>query len=270
MDWGFCADVVYGVDAQDTQAFGNRPGSWDYQNGLDHGIYGWALPQLYGELASEDVSIVIGHFFTLIGYEVVTAPDNFFYSHAYTMYNSEPFTHTGALATLNFCEKITGYAGWTLGWDTGFDQFQNGNSFLGGMSLQLTEKTGVTYITTFGDFGARGNNGYSHSIVMDTAVTEDINYVLQSDLVSVTANNGARDHDIGINQYLIRNLTDKIAIGSRMEWWHDDGTSYYESTFGVNIRPTGNILIRPEVRQDWSPANNMDQTTFGIDTIMTF
>ena len=65
------------------------------KNGFDHGIYAWALPQAYAELADCDVSVKLGHFYTPVGYEVVTSPDNFFYSHAFTMYNSEPFTHTG-------------------------------------------------------------------------------------------------------------------------------------------------------------------------------
>ena len=96
---GFRVDLMYGLDANDTQAFGNNPGRWDFQNGWDYGSYGWALPQLYGELAIGGWNIKAGHFFTLVGYEVVTAPDNFFYSHAMTMYNSEPFTHTGAVAS---------------------------------------------------------------------------------------------------------------------------------------------------------------------------
>ena len=57
--------------------------------------------KLYFEAGYGDLTVKIGHFYTIIGWEVVTAPDNFFYSHAYTMYNSEPFTHTGVLATYN-------------------------------------------------------------------------------------------------------------------------------------------------------------------------
>ena len=30
VDFGFRADVMYGVDAADTQAFGNNPGRWDF------------------------------------------------------------------------------------------------------------------------------------------------------------------------------------------------------------------------------------------------
>ena len=35
-------------DAQKTQAFGNDGGTWDVT--LDHGTYGWAIPQAYGEV----------------------------------------------------------------------------------------------------------------------------------------------------------------------------------------------------------------------------
>ena len=90
---------MYGVDATDTLAFGNNPSRWDFQDGSGHGQYGWAVPQLYTEVATGNLSVIIGHFFKLVGYEVVTSPDNFFYSHSLTMFNSEPFTHTGVLAT---------------------------------------------------------------------------------------------------------------------------------------------------------------------------
>ena len=61
-------------------------------------------------------SVKVGHFYTIIGWEVVTAPDNFFYSHAYTMYNSEPFTHTGVLGhAWPLTEDVEVYGGYTLG-----------------------------------------------------------------------------------------------------------------------------------------------------------
>jgi len=67
--FGFRADILYGIDAQDTQSFGNNPGAFDFQNGFDHGAFGWAIPQLYAELALENWTIKGGHFYTLIGYE---------------------------------------------------------------------------------------------------------------------------------------------------------------------------------------------------------
>lgn len=179
-DIGYRADFVYGIDGSDTQAFGNPPGTWDFQNGFDHGDYAWALPQLYGEVAINDLSVKFGHFYTLVGYEVVGAPGNFFYSHALTMYNSEPFTHTGMVASYSASDRLTLHGGWTAGWDTGFERFDNGSSWLGGFSYQLSDPLKMTYISTAGDLGWRGE-GYSHSLVFDWTINEKWHYVLQSD-----------------------------------------------------------------------------------------
>ena len=205
-DWGFRVDFMYGIDANNTQAFGNNPGNWDYLNGYDHGIYGFAIPQLYGELANGDLSVKVGHFYTLIGYEVVTAPDNFFYSHAFTMNNSEPFTHTGVIATYGYSDNLTLYGGWTLGWDTGFDQFGQGNSWLGGFGYALSDNATFTYMSTYGDFGWLGageSDSYSHSVVLDLTLTDKLNYVFQSDMVRADVFD-----TVGINQYLFYTIND--------------------------------------------------------------
>lgn len=283
IDWGFRADFMYGVDADDTQAFGNDPGEWDYLNGFDHGVYGWAIPQLYGELAGDGWSVKAGHFYTLVGYEVVTAPDNFFYSHAMTMFNSEPFTHTGVIGSYSVSDNLEVYAGWTLGWDTGFDQFNDGSSFLGGFSATLSDDVTFTYISTAGNFGWRGDDGYSHSMVLDTQLTDNLNYVLQSDLVRVDATG---EDNVGINQYFLYSVNDCLGLGTRLEWWKGDSLtgyaphggalpatgshSYYAATFGANIRPDANLIFRPEVRYDWSPALGYDETIFAVDAILTF
>lgn len=285
LDYGFRFDGMYGIDAGDTQAFGNRPGNWDYENGFDRGGgYGFAIPQLYGELAYEDFSLIGGHFYTLLGYEVVTAPDNFFYSHAFTMYNSEAFTHTGALLTYSGLDMVEFYGGWTAGWDTGFDQFGGGSSFLGGASVTPIDEVSATYIVTAGNLGWIGK-GYTHSIVVDTTPIPDVplNYVLQSDYVSVT------DYStIGINQYLMYFPWDEVGVGARFEWWKaqvagDGGASYYEATIGTKLMPLPNIIIRPELRWQWSPAADGNpgrnvaglpvygsDVIFGMDMIFTF
>ncbi|MEK6239209.1 MAG: porin, partial [Planctomycetales bacterium] len=253
-DWGFRADIVYGIDGADTQAFGNSPGNWDFMNGFDHGAYSWAIPQLYGEFATGDLSVKVGQFFTLVGYEVVTAPDNFFYSHAYTMYNSEPFTHTGALATYQVSDDVTAYGGWTLGWDTGFDNGpRDGSSWLGGVSVSVSDDLTVTYISTAGNLGVRGD-GYSHSLVADWQVSDDLNYVVQSDFVSTNA--AAANDQVGINQYLFYTVSDCVAVGGRLEWWKSDGTSVYGATYGINYRPAANLVLRPEIRHQWPAQNN--------------
>jgi len=275
-DWGFRADAMYGTDSQDTQSFGNNRGRFDFDNGHNHGKdYGYAMPQLYGEVAYGDLSVKAGHFYTLLGYEVVTAPDNFFFSHAFTMPNSEAITHTGALATYQAMDNVEVYGGYTFGWDTGFDQFADGSSFLGGASVGITEDVTATYILSAGDFGTIGS-GFSHSIVVDWAITDQLNYVVHSD--TLDADSSKRDTN-GINQYLLYAINDCFGIGSRFQWWKADGDSYYSITGGVNYKPMANLIIRPEIRYQWSPAAEddanpevpvEDNAIFGIDSILTF
>ena len=66
---------------------------------------------------------------------------------------------------------------------------------------------------------------------------------------------------IGVNQYLFYWFNDCLGLGGRAEWWKSDqggfgSDSYYEITGGVNYKPMANLVIRPEVRYQWSPDNN--------------
>lgn len=275
-DFGGRIDVIYGTDAQKTQAFGN-PGAGVrgfgfYDASLDHGYYGWAIPQAYMEVANGDLSTKIGHFFTPIGYEVIPATGNFFHTHSYTMFNSEPFTHTGALSTYTGFEALTLYGGWTAGWDTGFTNLDGGSNFLGGFGYQINDNVTFTYLNTYGNFGWRGGkDSYSHSMVLVADLTDNLQYVGQSDLLDATDNpNAGQIETIGINQYLFYTLTDTLKLGGRCEWWKRDGTSYNEITGGVNIQALSNLVFRPEVRHDWAPGADLDQTAVAVDAILTY
>ncbi len=288
--FGFRFDGLFGTDGGDTVAFGNGLGSdgnpqgWDAGPNFQRGSgYGWALPQAYLEVASGDWTVKAGHFYTLIGYEVVGAPGNFFYSHAITMYNSEPFTHSGVLASYAASDDTTYYGGWTAGWDTGFDQFGEGSNFLGGVSTSLSDDVALAYMTTLGDFGARGSDGFMQSVVVDVALSDDWNYVAQSDLLHV----GSTGEDtIGLNQYLFYQAKEDLDLGARFEWWKNDaitgyaphgGTapasgsvSHFSLTAGANYLISPNIMLRPEYRYDWSEGADYNQGTFGIDLVATF
>ena len=266
-DLSLRSDLVYGTDAQKTQSFGgwgfDGDPEWDRNGG-----YGWALPQLFVQADYGDhLSVQLGHFYTIIGYEVVQAPQNFFYSHSLTMFNSEPFTHTGILGTYNYSDRLTLYGGWTAGWDTGFESVNDGSSFLGGFSYQWSDDVQFIYTTTVGNFGLIGDDGYMHSIVADITLTERLNYVFQSDLKRVDS---VQRDTFGINQYLFYDLNDYAAVGGRIEWWKLDGNSQYETTGGVNVKLLDNLVFRPEYRVDWMPYLGTSQSTFGADMILTY
>ncbi|MEM6980044.1 MAG: outer membrane beta-barrel protein, partial [Planctomycetota bacterium] len=214
--------------------------------------------------------------------------DNFFYSHAYTMYNSEPFTHTGFLATYGVSDDLEVYGGYVLGWDSGFED--NGDAFLGGASLTLTDDLTLIYATVGGRFGdevAEVENGYMHSIVADYAVNDNLQYIFQSDLLeSEDAAGDTVRSTFGINQYLIYTISDCLALGGRFEWYDNEGVFDSENdifalTTGINYKPHANVIMRPELRWDWVSADAADnaqvlednddsQFTFGMDTIFLF
>jgi len=305
-DIGGRLDYVYGTDAQNTQAFGIANDHWDndWDNGGANG-YGHALPQAYAEMGYGDLSVKLGHFYTIIGWEVVGAPGNFFYSHAYTFNFSEPFTHTGALATYSATDDLTVWGGYSLGWDSGFED--NGDAYLGGASLGLTDSITAIYATTIGRFNenqgtAEGaETGYMHSLVFDVALSDNLNYIFQNDVLETDRADGQVGRStVGINQYLLYSINDCVAIGSRFEWWHVDSNStllggnaaatgaddfdVYALTFGLNYKPHSNVIVRPEVRWDWVDSSDAglaaaaaqledgddDQFTFGMDTIFLF
>lgn len=288
ISWGGRIDLLYGTDAANTQAFGNNPGEWDFINGWDHGIYGWAMPQLYGTVGNGDWDIKAGHFYTYHGYEVVGATGNFFYSHAYTFNNSEPFTHTGVMLHKKVSDTVDVMGGYVLGWDTGFDQFAGGSAFMGQVGVQVTDTVKFTYTTCVGDLGFRGD-GSNHTFLLDVAVTEKLKYVLCSDLVSTNGTwtngvvppaflAGAGNDQVSLCNYLIYQLSDCVSAGSRLEWWKSDGQSINEFTVGLNVKPHSNVVIRPEIRHDWNPGTGAllngraddEQTSFNFDVIFTF
>ena len=210
-------------DAADTQAFGNNPGNWDFQNGFDHGQFGFAIPQAYAEdrfrVTGRSRLVTSSRWLATKSLPLRTTSSTATPSRCI---NSEPFTHTGFIATYNASDDLTLYGGWTLGWDTGFDQFGDGSNFLGGASLALSDDMTLTYITTIGDFGARGTGGYGHSIVLDVALTDDLNYIAQSDFVETDT---PGDRQYGLNQYLIYSINDQVGVGGRVEWWNTGGVS---------------------------------------------
>ena len=281
LDWGFRVDYVFGTDGPDTQAFGEPvpPAADHWDNAWDHGgAYGHAIPQLYGEVTYGDWRVKGGHFFTIVGYEVVPATGNFFYSHSYSMTLTEPFTHTGVLAEWSVNDRLTIQGGWTLGWDTGFSGY-GGDIFLGGATMQLSDELSLAYAVTAGDFGTGGgNDGYSHSIVVDWQVNDRIEYVLQSDYISNPNFVGGGGEIVSLNNYAFYKINDCWKFGVRAEWWDNQGLpdELGEITAGLNFRPHANLVVRPEVRWDWFEdglENNLglrDQTVFGVDAVLTF
>ena len=256
-DWGGRVDVMFGSDSIFTQAYGNptfnphtgmaQPrGNWDLNLTGDR-FYGLAIPNAYGEYnlpMGNGLDVKVGHFYTPLGYEVVTSPDNFFVTKPYTMQYGEPFTHTGAYGTYAFNGNWSALAGAvtgssTGGWDGNFNRNLATWSFLGGGTW--TSDSAATSLNVTATAGPQADNNSSfwgiYSIVGKHNITDKLHLILQHDhgfANNVITGNGLMAQAngaasalqnaewYGINSYLLYDVTDKLGAGIRAEWFRDN------------------------------------------------
>ena len=301
-------DLIYGEDfllAQSTGMERQPDGSqrWNKQD------YGLALPQAYLTIGNRDLNLQAGHFYSIIGYEGVPAPSNFFYSKSYSYQFAGPFVHWGALLNGNLTDEISAQAGLVNGWDA-LDRDDDSLAFMGKIRYE-NRNTGVW--TSFALItGQEANNPGGLAIVDDQTnrtryswlvglpLTERMDYVFHHWLGSQAEGDlqGGSANWYGIDQYVYYNLNECWKTGVRFEWFHDeDGTrvglnrannpnnpsfpgDVYSLSAGVNWTPTGNLTLRPEIRADWydgeavrSPFDDgaaTNQLMLGLDAILLF
>lgn len=263
-------DIVYGLDAQQFQAFGNEPfgaaTGWD--NDLDNGIYGWALPQAYADVKFDNLKLRTGRFLSPFGFETGAAVENFFYSRTFAFTRTQPHSLTGAIADYSVDDTTSVFLGGTNGWDTSFDRVDMAG--LAGFSRQINGRSFFNFGSSFGEFGQRGN-GYYQSALYAVQATDKLQLALQSDWLSADLSD-----DYGFIGYAIYRINPCLALGSRYEYWETDpaaGTrqSANSLTGGLNFRPHANIVVRPEARYDWNTAATArDAVNVGLDFVVTF
>jgi hypothetical protein len=285
-DIGGRVDLLYGTDYFFVEAAGletRRDGTprWNSGDGpRDDGsaaLYGFAMPQLYAEVfapVGSGLSVKMGHFYSIVGYESVMYPQNFFYSHSYAKQYGEPFTHTGLLADYRLGGNWTLLAGFTRGWNNWEDV--NGElAFLGGLewcrpdgreSLRFALHTGSE-----DDLGE--NNRTVYSLVYYRCLPGRSVYVLEhnfgvEDNAATRGNDQVPAHWYGISQYFVQQINCETEVGLRVEWFRDEenarvlgipldggeGGNYVGVSLGANIYPSicNGLQIRPELRWDWS------------------
>ncbi len=282
-DLGGRVDLLYGTDYRFVRTIG-------FDNEWNSNLYGLVMPQLYAEIAVNDLKVKVGHFYTLCGYEVVPAPSNFFYSHSYSFLYGEPITHTGFLATWALDEQWSIAGGLTRGWDAWAPLDSDQFGFHGGAAWKSDDANStLAYYLHLGPEPGVPFNGqtierqrFAYSFVFTQRLTERWSYVFQHDLG--TQDDASRAPFTGtvgdatwysICQYLFYKIDDCWSAGMRLEWFRDNnGTrvawfdnlsdnrgNFWELTWGLNYKPTANITARSEIRWDWSNAH----ATIGTD-----
>jgi len=292
-DWGARVDALYGTNYR-----------WDTSAGFEthwgNGqFYGLAVPQMYGEVAYNNLSVKIGRWFSPVGYYVIGTANNYFPILPYTFQYGEPFTHTGALATYKASDALTVGGGITHGWDSSDN---TGNPHAGGLltaSYAIDDQRSFAYVGVFGpepNFSGvnLANNGFGYTnrylqtLVYINKFTDNVTGVLQSDFGrqtdAVVAGQVASWY--GINSYLYWNQTCRLQWGVNGEWFRDDGGfrvgqvlpsfgspnargfargpgfdgSFYRFMFGPKYFFTPNIYGRAAFVADWYDGDRTPNT----------
>lgn len=246
-DIGGRFDFMFGTDAIYTQAFGIP--AFDVNSGqpLDRGnwdldlccsstrTYGIALPQAYVETyipVGNGLNLKVGHFYSPTGYETVPAPDNFFYTHAYTFNNGEPFTHTGLMGNYPINKNWSLMGGATTGsatggWDGGFNKQLGNWGGLGGITWTSDDmRSSINVTGTYSETSTRSNQPWGmYSVVLQHRITTKTHFVLHHThgyAGGVLLNGSPKNAEwYGISTHLYYDLLEDLSIGVRGEWFHD-------------------------------------------------
>jgi hypothetical protein len=294
-DFGGRVDLLYGTDHFFTTARGLETHG-DFSPKWNSGLYGLAMPQAYAEVYAPvftGINLKFGHFYSPLGYEVVPAPGNFFYSHTYARLYGEPFTHTGILGSTQL-GGFTVRSGLTRGWDNWEDN-NNDLALLSGVSWTSPDcQTSLAFNAHIGREQDEPDNTdvrRSFSLVLQQQINPWWNYVVQYDHGFEALGAGTRDSEwYGLTQYLFYTINCRWKWGFRSEWFRDDGgalvhparigrSNFFAITTGLNYTPNERVVVRPSFRWDWTTTpgsrtyinfSRHDQITLDMDVIVRF
>ena len=190
-DFGGRIDFLYGTDYIYGQSLGLETfpdGSRKWNAGTDYGLI---MPQAYAEIGHGNLSLKLGHFYGIIGYESLMATSNFFYSQNYVVRYIEDTAYTGGMFTWKKSEELSLY----LGGVNGQDRFD-------GQSDTLAVVTGL-------DWAPKGQKYLLHAAIQ-TGGTEP----------GVLPVQGVRTYT---DTYLTYNLTDKYQFVTQFDYgWQNN------------------------------------------------
>lgn len=301
-DWGARVDLLYGTDAWQTNARGldaylfNQFDNFGIPRWESSRYYSLAMPQLYGEVGRGDLSVLLGHFYTPLGYEVVPAVGNFFYTHSYAFMFGTPNTHTGVLVNWEPNDGLRVTSGVTNGWDNFTDGMpavsnpdypgaSNNVAYLGelvltsadgGQLLAIAASTGNEYTPAIEPTAAPGTllvgNRSMVTAYWQNEVAEQLTSVTEAwSAWQFNADTGFENVGqpaglaqwYGICQYLYRGLTDQLSAGTRLEWFRDNNgfrAAYPARNAATNSTPVASGFVgnfwAVSLGLNWTPTAN--------------
>ncbi len=313
---GFRVDFVVGHDAPFLVANGMFSNFTGFDASSGFGADGPAsfrnvnrigidLPQFYIEVHIPNllsgVDIRAGKFYTYLGREVYPGADTDFYSRSYENIFGTPFTHTGVLATVHAAPTLDVIAGVVEGADVVKDN-NSAPSFHGAFIWNSADKR-YNLTTAWMTGPEQPDNNHDYRTVVSSYLTAKLggdsrwllatggHYGIEKNAAADPLTGGRKNADwYAFSAHLFYTLDEKWRLGTRAERFRDDeGTrtgvlkrpgfaaSFYDLTLGVTYKPYPSLLIRPEVRYDWTPdarpfndQTEKSQFTAAVDAIWKF
>jgi hypothetical protein len=292
VQFGYNASIFYGQDYRFT-----LPRGFLQEQVQDARQFGYDLVYHYGELytpnlGAEGTTFRVGRWGTLIGYEVIDAPNSPSVTKSYN-FQYNPFTHTGAMATTGLSEEVTIYNGVVTGSDVWIDPAARA-TYVGGIKYTPKEGKGsIALNTVIGPNRYLGRENFVHFNSYNLLVTYNVNdcltYVMDATFshadkfpagFGTVADPGTSAHWYGVANYFIRKHTDKLTTTLRAECFVDEkGVRtgfeglYTEVTAIAAYTPKDWLILRPFVRYDYNADSrpfegDRDLFTGGIEAII--
>ncbi len=279
---GFKLLLDYGRTAKGIASDWNGDGS--FSNGTNNFEVQEAFVT-YTAGIGKGLGIKAGKFATLLGAEVIEAPNNYNISRSFLFGYAIPFTHTGALFTYPFAESVSLTLGIVNGWDNVIDSNKE-KSFIGNLTLKPLDPLTLSLNGIYGEELADdevGNNSGAERGVFDLVATYNLNdnvtFVTNFDYGTESGTGiDGKDADwygvagyVNLNGALFHPDWTPFSIAQRLEWFDDeDGVrtgakqDLWETTTTLKYKITDSLHLRGEYRHDGSDKRVFAQRRFSV------
>jgi hypothetical protein len=270
--WGFGVVVTGGLDAQKNHAIGifrDDNDAFPFRNTAK-----FDLQEAYGSYkfdVGSGLTLKAGKFVTLLGYEVIEAPNNLNFSRSFLFSFAIPLTHVGALASYSPVEWLSIAAGPVVGWDVADDN-NDAMSVMGQIAFTGVKDltTAVNFITGPEQFNQKTNPRTvidltaNYTGIKNLTLGANFDYGWEVDEPSLAATRSRSTNAVwwGYAGYVAYDWTEKLRTAVRGEYFRDaDGArtlavapgtpvSLWEITATVQYKIWKGLMARLEYRHD--------------------
>ena len=232
--------------------FGSRAREFSYnETGITQ-----AIKQAYVTYAPSDkVTFTMGKFGTHVGYELLDPQLNRNYSMSY-MFSYGPFSHTGLKMDVAVSQNFGFMVGVANPTDYLSASFEK-KFFLGQLHFATTNGKFTAFVNYVGGKDTAKTSQNQFDLVATVKVTDKFSIGANGTIKYVKPDGLSSESWKGAALYLNVDPTEKLGLTLRGEVFDDKknvttyfGTSLYEATLTLNIKPMSGLIIMPELRLD--------------------